>query len=51
MTANKEILYWQSDSSWYDFDQDSLTYTLTEHATDRAKASFAMWEEFYKDRL
>ena len=45
MTANKEILYWQSQDEWWTLDETTRTFTLKEDAPERVRKSFEMWEE------
>ena len=45
MTANKEIHYWQSDESWYRFDDELDTVVLTDAAPERARKSFELMLE------
>lgn len=46
MSGNTELLYWYENESWYEYDEKTDSYSLTDKATDRAKASFEMWKEF-----
>ena len=48
MSGNTELLYWRKDKSWYEYDEKTDSYSMTENAPDRAKASFEMWKEFNK---
>ena len=49
MTANKEILYWRSDESWYEYDEDKKEYTLTSLAPERAIKSFELMKDYEKE--
>jgi len=51
MTGNMELLYWQSDENWYEYNQDTREYTLTELAPDRAIESFESWKEYNENSL
>lgn len=42
MTADKENRYWKTNKEWYRIN-DAGKYELTEAATERAKASFALF--------
>lgn len=46
MSGNTELLYWYKDESWYEYNEENDSYTLTENAPERAKASFELWKEF-----
>ena len=46
MSGNTELLYWYEDESWYEYNEETDSYTLTDEAPERAKASFEMWKEF-----
>ena len=45
MTMNKEIFYWQSDKSWYRFDEEQKIIVLTDEAPERARKSFELMKE------
>jgi len=51
MTANKEIIYWQSDEEWYTYDEELSKYLLTDKAPERAIKSFEAYREKKKDCL
>jgi len=51
MTANKEILYWYTNEEWYNHEDGTDVYELTDKAPDRAKRSFEMWKERKKKHL
>lgn len=40
MSGNTELLY------WYEYNEETDSYSLTDKAPERAKASFEMWKEF-----
>lgn len=42
MTANKEIMYWMSDPSWYRINEKTGKFELTEEAPERARKSFEL---------
>ena len=42
MKASKENLYWKTNKEWYRIN-DAGEYELTEVATERARASFALF--------
>ena len=42
MTADQERVYWKTNKEWYRINEQGK-YELTEKATERAKASFALF--------
>ena len=46
MSGNTEILYWRKDKSWYKYDQETDSYSMTDEAPQRAKESFELCKEF-----
>ena len=46
MSGNTEMLYWRKDKSWYEYNQETDSYSLTEKAPQRARESFEMWKDF-----
>lgn len=46
MSANKELLYWRKDKSWYKYDEETDSFTMTDEAPTRAKESFESWKKF-----
>ena len=48
MTANKELIYWRTNSDWYRFNHEKDCFELTDKATERAKKSFELYKEMQK---
>lgn len=42
MTADKELMYWMNDPSWYRINKETGKYELTDAASERAKKSFEL---------
>lgn len=42
MTADKEIMYWMNDPSWYRINKETGKFELTDAAPERAKKSFEL---------
>jgi hypothetical protein len=42
MTADKELMYWMNDPSWYRINKETGKYELTDAAPERAKKSFEL---------
>jgi hypothetical protein len=45
VTADKEVLFWQTNKDWYRYDERAKGYRLTPVAPDRAKKSFALCQD------
>lgn len=46
MTANREIVYWKSDPSWYVGNHmNPRKVKLTDKAPERARKSFEVWQK------
>lgn len=43
MSANRELLYWQSNKEWYKVNREKDCFELTDKATERARRSFEMF--------
>lgn len=43
MTARNESTYWASNPAWFRINKATDKFELTEEAPERAKQSFAMW--------
>ena len=46
MSGNREILYWRKDKSWYNYNQETDSFSMTNEAPQRAKESFELWKKF-----
>lgn len=42
MTADKEMMYWMNDPSWYRINKETGKYELTDAAPERARKSFEL---------
>jgi hypothetical protein len=51
MTSNREILYWRSNEEWYTINEETGEFTLTEAATERARASFELLKKKKKIKV
>jgi hypothetical protein len=50
MTANQEIMYWLKNESWYNYDEKTDEYELTDKATERVRNSFKMYNDLHAKR-
>jgi len=49
MTGKTELLYWQSNDDWYEYNQETREYKVKENAPERAKKSFELYIEYYNE--
>lgn len=49
MNCNTELLYWQENSDWYDFDESTKLCHIYKWVPDRVKNSFRMWAERHNE--
>ena len=43
MTGRLEMLYWRTNKNWYEYNEKTEEFYLTDSATKRAKKSYALW--------